>query len=391
MTKRFIRSHLREEFQIDQAGQHWIFTKGSSVSPEGSGIFSITNTPDTTVTINGTVTVQGAQLAVLVEGDQSEVIVGRSGLVSGGSGIAIVGNQASIRNNGRIVCDVTAMTAIGGVGAELRNDGLISGENGMASFNDETSIVNSKGAVLLVENFGIQIGSDAGVQNSIVNHGSILSNSFAVITSDGDETVINDGIMQGTVSLGAGNDRFDNRNGELDGSVIGGGGDDTLIVDDGDVALVEEAGGGNDVVRSTVSYTLSDNIEELFLLGKADATATGNGRNNNVHGNSGDNTINGFLGADHLFGHKGKDELAGGLGADVFHFATGDGRDILTDYADGIDHIDLSNWNAIEDFEDLADNHLRVKGEDLVIRAGSDELVIRNMALANLDETDFSF
>jgi Ca2+-binding RTX toxin-like protein len=392
MANHIIRSNFLEGFQIDRAGQQWIFTKGSLVTSEGEGILTVVDAPNTTVTINGTVTAGVNAAGVFVQGDRFDVTVGKSGLVTGEIGVVVLGNDVSIHNRGRIICpQETAMFVADGIGAELRNDGFISAATGMISFNDEATIVNGKSGTLVVEGTGINIASGEGSQTRVVNHGSILSDTFAVDGSRGDDTVINDGIMQGTVRLGEGNDRFDNRNGKLDGSVIGGAGDDTIIVDDGDIKLVEEADEGNDVVKTTVAYTLPDNVEELFLLGRADKTVTGNEGDNRIHGNRGDNLVEGAGGNDHVFGHKGDDELLGGLGADVFHFATRDGRDGLFDYVDGTDHIDLSRWNAIEGFEDLTDNHLRVKGDDLVIKSGGDELVIRNMALADLDSSDFVF
>ena len=53
-------------------------------------------------------------------------------------------------------------------------------------------------------------------------------------------------------------------------------GDDTYIVDDGGDTVIELAGEGFDTVRSSVSYTLSNNVERLILTGSA-VSGTGNG------------------------------------------------------------------------------------------------------------------
>ncbi len=90
-------------------------------------------------------------------------------------------------------------------------------------------------------------------------------------------------------------------------TMAGGAGDDFYFVDNiGDV-VQESAGNGNDTVRSTISFTLGAEVENLFLLGSAAANATGNDLNNSLTGNTGINTLNGGLGADTMAGLTGND------------------------------------------------------------------------------------
>ena len=66
-------------------------------------------------------------------------------------------------------------------------------------------------------------------------------------------------------------------------------------------------------MRSSIDYTLGDNLENLFPSGSADISGTGNGQNNVLTGNSGDNVLDGAGGADWM---------RGGLGNDIISSAT---------------------------------------------------------------------
>lgn len=68
-------------------------------------------------------------------------------------------------------------------------------------------------------------------------------------------------------------------------ALAGGYGDDLYIVDDSNDTLTEEVGAGQDRVDSSVSFSLSSNIEDLNLLGDAALSGSGNGLNNNLTGN----------------------------------------------------------------------------------------------------------
>lgn len=90
--------------------------------------------------------------------------------------------------------------------------------------------------------------------------------------------------------------------------LIGGAGDDLYLVDSlGDRVFEFGGGGGGDTVRSTVSYKLGDNVENLLLAGRHDIDGTGNDLANKIVGNKGDNVINGGEGADLLKGGAGHD------------------------------------------------------------------------------------
>lgn len=69
--------------------------------------------------------------------------------------------------------------------------------------------------------------------------------------------------------------------------------------------------GGLDTVLSFLSFTLTEGLDNLVLLGTGNINATGNNLNNALQGNSGNNILSGGL---------GMDVLLGGAGADTFRF-----------------------------------------------------------------------
>jgi Ca2+-binding RTX toxin-like protein len=102
-------------------------------------------------------------------------------------------------------------------------------------------------------------------------------------------------------------------------TMLGGTGNDIYYVDDALDAVTELASQGTDLVRSTVTYTLGANVENLELIGGGNVDGTGNALNNVIIGNSGDNIISGGAGNDTLSGGSGSDTLRGGVGNDVYY------------------------------------------------------------------------
>ncbi|MEH2215335.1 calcium-binding protein [Nostoc sp.] len=139
------------------------------------------------------------------------------------------------------------------------------------------------------------------------------------------------------------NNRLSGNNGNdtLDGglgidTLNGGAGDDTYIVDTTLDTIREAANSGIDNVRSSVSYTLGANLENLRLREGGNITGIGNSFNNFLFGNTSNNTINaragddtldGNNGDDILNGEDGNDSLQGGPGNDILN--GGSGNDIL--------------------------------------------------------------
>ncbi|GLK90816.1 calcium-binding protein [Pseudomonas turukhanskensis] len=94
-------------------------------------------------------------------------------------------------------------------------------------------------------------------------------------------------------------------------SLTGGKGNDTYIVDHLDDVVTEALNEGTDTIKSSVSFTLGANFENLTLTGAAQDNLSGTG-------NALKNTITGDAGANYLDGGGEVDTLIGGKGDDTY-------------------------------------------------------------------------
>jgi Ca2+-binding RTX toxin-like protein len=179
--------------------------------------------------------------------------------------------------------------------------------------------VQSSVSLTLGANLEVLVLTGSGNLNGT---GNTLANT---ITGNGGRNLLNGGGGNDTLNGGAGND-----------TLAGGGGNDTYTVNGGD-RVTENAGQGTDTVLSSVSFTLSANLERLTLTGSANIDGTGNTLANTIIGNAG---------ANKFIAGVGSDTLTGGAGADsfVFNVALGAGNiDQITDFRAVDDTIRLED------------------------------------------------
>jgi hypothetical protein len=121
-------------------------------------------------------------------------------------------------------------------------------------------------------------------------------------------------VLDNRITGNAGNNTLNGRAGA--DTLTGGAGNDTYYVDNTGDVIIEHAGEGTDRVISTVSTTLSDNVETLTLAGRTAIDGYGNALNNTLTGNTASNHLQGGAGNDRLYGRAGLDFLEGGDGND---------------------------------------------------------------------------
>ena len=109
--------------------------------------------------------------------------------------------------------------------------------------------------------------------------------------------------------------------------MVGGSGNDLYEVDNPQDVILELPNQGIDRVNSTISYSLTADVESLFLVGNGNLNGTGNSRSNFIQGNSSANTLIGNSGNDTLRGLNGNDFLDGSSSADTLN--GGSGNDTL--------------------------------------------------------------
>jgi len=412
------------QFNITVSNTTYALQDGSTLTVSGTdaAIFQASGVDSDTINIAGDILQSGNSFAAVVLSGNTDVLkVTATGSIIANTGAEFVGDGGQLINNGLIKGQADSGYGIyfEGANTDIVNNKTIlaTGANGAAigSFGEDASIYNNgklQGVYginatnsrvdIELDTHSKVIGSTAAIfsENTeatdtihITNHGQIIgqAGAYAIELADSDDRVVNRGTITGQIQMGTGKDVFDNRGGTVDHGIFGGAGDDTLITSSASTKLKENGGSeGYDTVKSTVNYTLSANVERLVLIGNGDTKGTGTADGNDLFGNKGDNKLFGLGGVDSLSGGKGNDQLTGGGGVDTFVFKTGFGHDTITDFSNGVDKIDVSQWSGIDSFSDVK-HHLTASGGDLLITLGQDQLVIEHMTKAELNASDFFF
>ncbi len=139
-----------------------------------------------------------------------------------------------------------------------------------------------------------------------------------------------------------GDDRLDG--GASNDRMEGGTGNDIYTVDDKHDKVIELVGEGIDQVQSWVTYKLTDNVENLKLLGTDHIIGIGNGLANNIVGNNGNNRLDGGAGNDTLEGGYGDDTYVVDSIGDVIVESNGRGFDTIEV---GFDYVLAANIEGL--------------------------------------------
>ncbi|MBN8474837.1 calcium-binding protein [Sulfuritalea sp.] len=241
---------------------------------------------------------------------------------------ALTGNAAANTLSGGAGND----TLSGGAGADTLVGGL--GNDSYTVDNIGDVVVENSGEGTDIVNSSVAYGLSADVENLTLTGTAALNG-----TGNDLNNVLTGNAAANILSGGSGNDTLNGGTGA--DTLIGGLGNDSYTVDNiGDV-VVENSGEGTDIVNSSVTYTLSADVENLTLTGTTGINGTGNALANVLTGNSGANVLVGDAGNDTLNGGTGADTLTGGLGDDVY-FVDNAADAIVENAAEGTDTVQSS-------------------------------------------------
>lgn len=238
--------------------------------------------------------------------------------------IAIADTKDSILDSGIFISNLVAVSDTGDTGVRLNNSDILDGGAGAdtlsGGFGNDIYVVDNTGDV--IEELDGQ-GTDT-VQSAI---SYTLADTLEHLTLTGTDEISGTGNSKNNRLIGNaannvllasdGNDTLDGGGG-ID-TLVGGNGDDIYIIRNTETIIIEDGTSTNDTVRSYVSYTLSNHLENLYLLGLGNLSGTGNSADNLIVGNNEHNVLVGVAGNDTLNGGEGNDTLEGGLGDDTYY------------------------------------------------------------------------
>ncbi len=305
--------------------------------------------------------------AVRLSGNQT-VFTNYGDTTSSGVGVLSEGgNQNRVINFGTISAE-SAVAATGGANFTLINHGTITSDDGIA--------IQSLRNGTLIKNLGLVQGNVglSGTGTTFVNAGEVVGNIGFVV--DG-------GLYRGTADS------------VLDGILLGGLGADTVLGGGNGDSI--QGGTNDDVLRGRGGDDTIDggNDDDLIEGGSGNDTLSGGAGRDTILGGSGDDSIDGGGGVDVINGGAGDDTLTGSLGPDIFVLDRNAGNDVITDFQDGVDDIDLSAMDANNRAAVAAAGAFSQQGADVVIDlsliGGNGTLTVQNTLIQDLGAADFIF
>lgn len=200
----------------------------------------------------------------------------------------------------------------------------------------------------------------------------------AVTDSDGGAVSIAN-FVEVSVAFGGTRDSIVSATDAKRGSIATGAGNDSINVaayannKDGGNSILVDSGSGADTI--TLSAQQNWTVFDVRAGAGDDAIR--------ITGPSADR-VDGGLGNDRIDAGAGNDTLTGGGGADIFVGRAGSGRDIVTDFADGIDRIELAG------IAPAAVTIAAVAG-GVRVAWGSDSITLNGASLAQITAADIVF
>ncbi len=259
-------------------------------------------------------------------------------------------------------------TLIGGLGHDLL-DGGTGTDTMQGGAGNDTYVVDAAGDVVTeLANEGTDM-----VQSALLAYtlGADIEN--LTLTGTGQSAGIGNSLSNMMIGTSGAN-LLDGKGGP--DTMAGGAGDDLYMVDHPGDTVIERANeGALDSVTSSVSYALSENVENLVLTGTAAIAGTGNELDNVLTGNSAANVLAGL---------GGNDTYVIGAGDTVVEAANG-GTDTVASgithtLATNVENLTLIGFSAINGTGNAMDNVLNgllnLAGNTLTGGAGNDTYIL---------------
>ena len=359
--------------------------------------------------------VQGIDIGIAANLTDASVTVQNAGSIQGGLGV-VLGNTATgtvseLVNTGTITgIDIAIQGASGA--QRVFSTGLISGNVELGGGNDlfdglggvvNGVILGGTGNDTLtggMDDDRIDGGQNFDLISGYGGNDTLLGDSGldTIYGGDGDDS-IDAGTSSDFVGAGAGNDYVLGQGGNdtiygFDGNdtlqgndgtdiVYGGNGDDDLNGGNG-LDLIYGGAGNDTIGGGTDADTLNGGDGEDLILGWLGDDL--------IFGNAGHDMLDGQGGNDTLAGGWGNDTLSGGADADVFRMIRANGDDVITDFENNTDLIDVSALQTT--YGALATGLSDYNGGaliDLTAVGGTGSIWVQGVPSSFLNANDFIF
>ncbi|QKF71488.1 calcium-binding protein [Campylobacter geochelonis] len=174
----------------------------------------------------------------------------------------------------------------------------------------------------------------------------------------------------------------------------------TMHLDDINKAIIDNK--SSDIVKTISSYGYDidksdskvgvsidlSNGDDSIVASSFNDTIHSNSGNDIINGGSGDDYINAGAGNDIITGGKGNDSLQGGKGNDTYVFGKEFGKDVVINYKDSINEIDIIKFIDGIRKEDLIFKQTNLD-LTIAIKDTNDSILIQNFYKTYTDKADF--
>jgi hypothetical protein len=235
MAKHVVNGVRTRVLEIDKSGDEWIVAKGGAIRvgdqffKEPGAIVESSLFSNSRIVLDGRISGFNATAGILSTGNSIDISIGKTGSILSEWGIDSSGDDARIVNAGEIIGVDQGIYATG-LGASVRNSGLVTAHKAIFLAGEGTEFVNQKSGVV---GGNIAISTIGEHQFRIVNSGDIYGSNYSILANDdtfnnfdGSVHVINKGRIHNDIHLGAGDSILDTLKGKiLTDAIEGGDGD----------------------------------------------------------------------------------------------------------------------------------------------------------------------